>query len=206
VSGRTKIVMTAAFALALCAGVAVGMLGARLPEKRGEPRSWLADELQLTAEQREKMKAIWSEVSKGREESGEKRRAIEKERTDALKAFLGKLSPEQRTEYESISQKFQQDRQELDRERDTKFKEAERQTEEMLTPEQREKYKALREKRREGRGDGRGGPGPGPGGPDGFRRGGRRGGGGGGGGGGPPGMSPVPPPDSSTRPTTAPVP
>jgi len=67
---RTKVVIGFAFALAMCAGVAVGLVSARIPDQHrkphGEPRSWLADELNLTPPQRDQMKAIWSEVARGR--------------------------------------------------------------------------------------------------------------------------------------------
>lgn len=205
-SGRTKVIMMIAFALTLGAGAAVGMLGARQAavrdqDKRQPPRSWLADELALNDEQREKMKTIWSDVSKSREESFDNRRKLDKERADAFQAFLGKLSPEQRAEYESIRQDFEQKRQALDRDREAKFAEAEHKTEEILTPEQRDKYKALRERRREGRGpDGHGPGGPGGGPPDGSGRRGRGRGGPGGPGGGPPMELPPTQPASQAAP------
>src|SRR5881392_1964228 len=97
---RVKTIITFAFVLALFAGVAVGMLSARLPQSH-EPRSWMADELNLSPEQRDQMRTIWQDVSKNRQSDWEKRQQLDKERRDAV---LSLLSEEQKAKYDQINQ------------------------------------------------------------------------------------------------------
>jgi Spy/CpxP family protein refolding chaperone len=193
-SAGTKIVMSMAFALALCAGTAVGLLGSHyLPQARPDRRSWLTDELNLTPQQADQMKQIWSDIGKSRDEFGDRRRAMEKERNEKFQALL---TDQQRTSYDAIAQTYSQQMQDLGREREARFQEAQKTIEAILTPEQREKYKTIMQRRHENHGGGQGGPeghehgGPGPGG--------HHGGGGGG-----PGMpfGAPPPTEPSSRPS-----
>ena len=146
---RINIIITFAFVVALFGGVAVGLLGARMPASR-EPRSWLADELNLSSDQRDQMRAIWQDVSKGRQSDGERRRALDKERTEAVVALL---SNEQKAQYDKIQQDFSARMQEMSKQREQAFADAQTRTKAMLTEEQRVKYEQLMQKRREEKGN-----------------------------------------------------
>ena len=161
---RTKVVVGLAFALALCAGVAVGLVSAKLPDqhrkpKPGEPRSWLADELNLSPAQREPMKAIWQDVARGRPggpstapggppgpNRGDERRRFERERNEAILAAV--TDPEQRRRVEEVMQQFEQKQLEAARERERMFEEAVEKTKAILDENQRKKYEQILLKRK----------------------------------------------------------
>ena len=138
-------VLTIAFVLAMGAGVAVGMLSARLPQTH-QPRSWLGDELNLTPEQREQMRAIWQDVSKNRGRDWERRRALEKERNEAIVSLL---TEEQRAKHDEINRQFAQKMQEQQQQREAAVHEAIERTKQMLTPQQREHYEQIMQEKRE---------------------------------------------------------
>jgi len=142
---RVKLFITSAFLLAMFAGVAVGMLGAKIPASR-EPRSWLADELGLTPEQREQMQSIWQDISKNRQSDWERRQTIDKDRREAIVALL---TPEQKTQYDKINQDFTQKIQDMAKQREAAFADAQERTKRILTADQRVKYEQLMQKRRE---------------------------------------------------------
>jgi cell division protein ZapA (FtsZ GTPase activity inhibitor) len=169
--------MSLAFALTLCAGVVVGLLGSRLPQKSDRP-SYFGDQLGLTSEQSDQMKAIWSDFQKGRQEIGDKRRKLDQERADAVVALM---SEAEKAKYEAIQKDYQQKMQDLGHERDTAYEAAVKKTKEILTPEQQSKWDAMQQKRKNDHhgpgpdghgGEGRGGEGHGGDGHDGFHRGG----------------------------------
>ncbi|MGH7179657.1 MAG: Spy/CpxP family protein refolding chaperone [Tepidisphaeraceae bacterium] len=140
---RTNLIVVVAFVLALCAGVVMGLVGARIPEARHE-RSWIADELNLSTPQRERMRAIWSEMprSRGRDE----RRAIEKERDDALLALM---NDQQRQQAQEVIAKYSERVSELSRQREQAYEQAVARTQAILTDAQREKYDELLKRRAE---------------------------------------------------------
>ncbi|MBC8108357.1 MAG: Spy/CpxP family protein refolding chaperone [Anaerolineae bacterium] len=142
---RLKMILTVAFVLAMGAGVAVGMFSARYPQSH-QPRSWLGDELNLSPEQREQMRTIWQDVSKNRPRDGDRRRALEKERNEAI---VGLLNEEQKLKYEQINQQFVQRMQEQSQQREAAMQSAIERTMQMLTPEQRVKYEQIMQERRE---------------------------------------------------------
>lgn len=142
---RVKMILTIAFVLAMGAGVAVGMLSARIPQTR-QPRSWLGDELNLSPEQREQMRTIWQDVSKSRPRDWERRRALEKERNEAI---VGLLTDEQKLKYEEINQQFAQRLQEQSQQREAAMQSAIERTKQILTPDQRVKYEQIMQERRE---------------------------------------------------------
>jgi Spy/CpxP family protein refolding chaperone len=142
---RVKMVLTIAFVLAMGAGVAVGMLSARLPQTH-QPRSWLGDELNLSPEQREQMRAIWQDVSKSRGRDWERRRALEKERNEAIVSLLNE---EQKAKHDEINRQFAQKMQEQQQQREAAVQEAIERTKQMLTPQQREHYEQIMQEKRE---------------------------------------------------------
>lgn len=160
---KTAIILLVAFLLAFAAGTAVGLWSAK-PAPPGEPRSWLDNELKLTPEQKEQMKAIWSDnMGLVFQAQGQKRTAIAQERDQAIQALL---TAEQKLQYEQIQQEFSRKSEELGQERKKAFDEAVERTKAILTPEQAKQYDELMKRQRDR------GPGgmPPPGGPRGPRR------------------------------------
>ena len=139
---RTKVVLLVSFLLTFGAGTSVGLLISR-PENRpsDKSRSWMG--LNLTDEQREQMREIWSSaMGRGRGE----RRLLAKERDKAVVALL---TEEQLPRYEQIVGEYERKMKDLSRERQRRIQEAVERTKRILTPEQVEKYEELRKRRRE---------------------------------------------------------
>ncbi len=90
-------------ALVLCAGVVVGRLTTRVPAAtapaRGGGPSWIADQLNLSAQQKQQMDAVWAETRQKIEQAGERRHQIDKQRDAEIQALL---SDQQRAEFEKI--------------------------------------------------------------------------------------------------------
>lgn len=151
---RVKIIVTVAFVMALSAGASVGMLMARSTDSRA-PRSWMADELGLSSDQRDQLRSIWQDVSRNRQRDWERRHAIEKERNEAIVALL---SPEQKAEYDAVLQQSQLELQEISKQRDETQQQAVERTKQILSPSQRSKYEELLQKKRDGKENRRGSP------------------------------------------------
>lgn len=112
---RARAVIVLAFLLALGAGVVVGIAADRrvplpiapapvtpTPAPPPAPRSWLKDELKLTPEQEEQMRAIWSDAMRGPGKSAaEDRWKLQRERDAKI---LKLLTPEQKAEYDRLAQ------------------------------------------------------------------------------------------------------
>lgn len=142
------------FIIALGSGMVIGM---NLPQHSSSPRpqerSWLADELKLTSEQREKMRAIWSAMlPEGQGRSGERggtgrhgeaRRQLIKDRDEGIAALI---PADKKAEYESVLARFEQREEELSHEREKAFQKVVEQTKQILSPEQRVKYEELLKK------------------------------------------------------------
>jgi Spy/CpxP family protein refolding chaperone len=164
---KTKLVVLLGFLVAFGAGLAVGMRS-QLPVVQADgprrmpppsPGEVLKRELDLTAEQAEQVKKIWSEVlpGPGRDfrEVELRRRGLRKERDDAIAALI---QPPEMNAYDRILQDYSNKMAQLDEERGKGFREAVEKTKEILTPAQREKYEQMRkrhEAERNGRGFGR---------------------------------------------------
>lgn len=152
---KTKVLLAVAFVVTLAAGVAVGLSVSRLEHRPPGP-SWLSAELDLSRQQRDQMRQIWSDVI-GTEERRrwEQRKALAQARDDAIVALL---TEEQRPQYEKILEDFSRNMEELRQDRKRAFEQAVARTKEILTPEQAAKYDELM-KKPWGRGPGeKGGP------------------------------------------------
>jgi len=158
----TRIVVIIGFLVAFAAGVAVGTgyLGARNAVGAGaqpttrpvRDRGWIERELNLTDTQKEQMRKIWADLarSSGREHD-DKRRQLRRERDEAIAALV---HAEDLGKYDEIINKYSDQTAALDREMHANFEEKIRQTKEILSPEQREKYEKIlkdRERDRENR-------------------------------------------------------
>lgn len=154
---NTKTAIATACILTLLAGVALGVLGQRTIPARSGGRASLADQLDLSSDQRKLMDDIWSGMLKeeGRQR-GERHRDLQRQRDDAVVALLNE---EQRKQFDRITADFAKQSEELTREREKAFENAVTRTREMLTESQRQKYDEILKKRREREKDG-GGFGP----------------------------------------------
>lgn len=169
---RSKTIFLLAFLTAFGAGLSVGLLWQRsssaekapvLPQPPN-PHDWMA-ELNLTPDQKEKIKAIWTEAMKNNNwpQQREIREAAATERDDAFKAML---NPEQKTKYDDILAAYQKKIDDLNAENKKSRDAAYEKTKAILNETQRVQYDELRKKRFEGRGrrePGKGPPEPGPG-------------------------------------------
>ena len=160
--------MLASFAVVFAAGVAVGLVLA-WSARASHRRSWLAGELDLTPQQREQMREIWSQPDQRAQMRShfERSRAIREQRDEALRALL---TEEQKARHDELLQEYEQQLNELNEERRKAFEEKVQRTKEILTEPQRKKYEELlgrgpgpRRRSEEGWPQGRGGePGSGP--------------------------------------------
>jgi len=111
---------------------------------------WLAAELNLTPEQREQLKAIWSETaSRGGHDREDRRRQLYRERDAAIVALI---RPEDKPRYEEILKSHAEQVAALDREWHESFQTAIEKTKEILSPEQRSKYEELLQRHQKERG------------------------------------------------------
>jgi Spy/CpxP family protein refolding chaperone len=167
----TKFVVILGFFVAFAAGLIVGIESRQtsgaatsippapttVPGARAMRRAgFLPTELNLTPQQQEAMKKIWSDgggVSRAREEQQEKRAALRRQRDEAIAAMLG---PTEKATYDEIQKKYQDQVQALDREMRAGFEAKVKQTNELLTPEQRTKYEEILKRHQWDRGGDRG--------------------------------------------------
>jgi Spy/CpxP family protein refolding chaperone len=146
---KTKIIVLVSFALVFAAGTAVGILVQRsAPKPRHRPEPFAG--LDLSAQQREQMREIWSErTGPGRPQMSERRRELEEEREEAFRALLTEAQEEQ---YEALIQEYEEKFAELYLERRKAFEEKLERTKEILTEPQREKFEEfIEEGKRMGR-------------------------------------------------------
>lgn len=145
---KTKAIIFVAFVLAMGAGMAVGMLGARsLPAKpspeghQGDPGSWLVKELQLTPDQAAKMRDIWNDLlrTKG-PQYGEEFQALKQQRESAIAAIM--TAPQQE-QCKKIDDDFVQKGREVWKRMEQDFTAAAERTRQLLSESQRPKYDAL---------------------------------------------------------------
>jgi Spy/CpxP family protein refolding chaperone len=142
---RSRQVFLITAVLVLCAGVVVGRLTARLsvepsPPQAGHPPSWLADQLDLSAEQRQQMDAIWAAAITQMHNSGREQHDLDRQRDDAIRALL---SSDQEMMYDEINDTYRSERQQLEKERDALIKSAEERSRALLTDAQKAKWDTL---------------------------------------------------------------
>ncbi|MCK4376518.1 MAG: periplasmic heavy metal sensor [Candidatus Brocadiae bacterium] len=152
---KAKAVLLVCVVLVFAAGAAVGRLTAR-HRSHGGRRSWLTGQLDLTPEQGEKMREIWSEAMEPLANSREERQRVLRERDEAVR---GLLDEDQVPEYDRIHEELAARLKEMGARRREAFEEAVARTREILTPDQRVKYDEMHSRGRRGRfGPGRRGP------------------------------------------------
>lgn len=136
---RTKLIIVACFVLAFVAGVAVGLaLRRHGPHPPPDQGGWLARELDLTPQQQERMKAIWSDMDRDSwRDAGDRRREMQRQRDDAVRALL----PEDKlAEFDRINDSWQQQMTQMGEQRRKMFQDAVEKTKQILDERQRTKY------------------------------------------------------------------
>lgn len=158
----TKLIVLVAFTLAFLAGLTVGrrtprddaQLSAAAAEtvlnspttapSRGNRNSWLAAQLNLSADQQEQLKKIWSDVARrGSARDGQQedpRRKLRRERDEAIAALV---RPEDRAAYDRIQTTYTQQSDALEQQWQASYQNAVERTKAVLTDEQRAKYESI---------------------------------------------------------------
>jgi Spy/CpxP family protein refolding chaperone len=150
----TKVVVTAGFLVAFAAGLVVGMKVCRTsasPTTRpGHRGSWLATELDLTAQQQEQLSAIWSETARGGGRDGsDRRRQLARERDEAIAALV---RTEDKARYDKILADYAEKTGAMELEWRGSYEASVERTKEILTPKQRARYDELLKQHRGDRG------------------------------------------------------
>ena len=142
---RFHTLIIAIFTVALGTGIVVGMGMTRAPAgPKPAPRSWLVDKLQLSPEQSEKIKAVWSDnLHDSWKRHSDSIKQLRKDRDDALMALL---SPEQKASYDKIVTHYNDQVTELNREQEAQFQAAASKTKDLLDDHQRQIYDELLKK------------------------------------------------------------
>ncbi len=154
-SGNRLILFTT-FLLLMLAGVVLGRLWGRLPERIGppdRPPSWLADQLDLSPEQRQQMDAIWADTRKQMGEGMKARHELDQQREQSIVALL---TPTQQGEYQRINEEFRRKRSELDRKREALIHQAEERSRALLNPDQLKAWESVTQQWRRRHGPRRG--------------------------------------------------
>jgi hypothetical protein len=127
------------FALALGAGVVAGKLSTRAatPETPAPKRGTLPQVLQLTADQRDKMEAIWEDVRQTSNKRLAEATAIQRQQDDALMAML---TDDQKKKWQDINMQTAGKIAVLDGSRKEAFKKAVDATLKLLNENQRKIY------------------------------------------------------------------
>jgi hypothetical protein len=134
------IVALATICLVFLSGVAVGVVGRRALQA-SKFQSALVEELDLTPDQRRDIQRIWAEVAE--HHAPVPMEEIAKADAERWQAIDQLLTPEQRTQYAHIQQRFEARMQGLDEGNRARVAHAEEQTRQLLTPAQRGKYDRL---------------------------------------------------------------
>jgi hypothetical protein len=146
--GKTRLILTLLFALAVSSGVVAGMLVAKLPASSGEthpgPRTPLGDELGLSKEQSEAMRLIWEDVRKKVDGCFLQAQELQKRGDMALFALL---TDEQKAKFARIQKENSDALAALKAERDGMFQDAVKRTEQILSDPQKQRYREILQNR-----------------------------------------------------------
>jgi len=150
----TKLVVIVGFLVAFGAGLAVGIKSrhAALPltTRPSHHSGWLSAELNLTPQQQEQLKAIWSEtMQRGGHEREEQRRPLRRQRDEGVAALI---RPEDKPRYDKILEDYSEQTNALDGEWRSSYQAAVERTKQILTPQQRTKYEELLQRHESERG------------------------------------------------------
>lgn len=142
----TKLVVVTGFIIAFLAGAMAGLSFHRGGPMSGPPgpggrESFLANQLDLTADQQAKMKAIWQDVShRGGPGQRDKRMQMRREQEDAVSKLI---RPEDKAAYDKIVADYKNKFDQMDSDGRKAFQQAVEKTKAILTPDQLKKYDTL---------------------------------------------------------------
>lgn len=137
---RTRLLILTCFAAAFAAGISGGLVIGRQPRKPPPP-PFLVQQLDLTPEQAERVRDIWSKTYDSlRATLSAKREALEQDREDAILAIL---TEDQLAFYQQVTAGYRAERDRLAEERKAAIEQAVERTKAVLTDEQKAKYEAL---------------------------------------------------------------
>jgi Spy/CpxP family protein refolding chaperone len=148
-AGRSNLTLVTTFVLALGAGLVVGMAAGRRgaaghASPAAQPQSGhsrTAAELNLTPQQEQQVRGIWSDVSQGPLKTvNESRKAFQKERDDAINRLF---TSEQKAEYDRIQAEYTAKSSNLGKERQQLIDGAVEQVKRVLNDTQRQKYEQM---------------------------------------------------------------
>ena len=142
-ASRSKTILIATFVLVMSAGVVVGRLWTRLPAVSvGHDRSpsWLADQMNLSTEQRQQMDAIWSDTKQKIHATFDHQHELDHQRDAAVVALL---TPQQKAAYDKIQADHTAGRAELDKQRDALVHDANDRSKALLSDEQKTRWDTL---------------------------------------------------------------
>ena len=150
---RVEILLVVLTVLAASAGVVAGLVAARLPASSartsnvppplppGPMEKSLADELGLSADQREQMRGIWEGVRDKVHQAFDEAQDLSRQRDERLVAIL--TTDEQKAQFAKITKEFDEKYNRLARERDEAFNSAVERTKKLLDETQRKKYEEI---------------------------------------------------------------
>jgi Spy/CpxP family protein refolding chaperone len=144
---RVRLLFIFGFVLSLCAGVVVGMVVRTAPPVL--PRGGFGPDLGLSPAQEEQMRAIWAPVRESDRGRGDRRKAISKERDEAVSQLI---PTEHRADYEKVLAEHTAKLAEMSREHEKLVQEAELKMKAMLTEQQWKQFEAMKRERSERRG------------------------------------------------------
>jgi Spy/CpxP family protein refolding chaperone len=139
---RTTLVLVLMVVLAAGAGVVVGKLitGHTPPPTPGVKIASLSEQLQLTADQETKMRAIWELARDDARQNAEEARKFQREYDDAVTRLL---TPEQQVKYKELSEQAKKKTDELEQRRKKAFDKAVADTNAILNDSQRMIYQEI---------------------------------------------------------------
>jgi hypothetical protein len=143
---RKTFLLLVTVVLTLSAGVVLGWVWTPLqkvelagPGAHPGPRPWF-DQLELTADQQAQMDKIWGDTGQQMQKLGAQRRAIEKQRDDAIVSLL---TTDQRLAYDKINKDFWTERAALDKQRQSIFADSNAKSRALLSDSQKQTWDAL---------------------------------------------------------------
>ena len=142
-ASRSNTILIATFVLVMSAGVVVGRLWTRLPAVSAghdHSPSWLADQMNLSTEQRQQMDAIWSDTKQEIHATFDRQHELDRQRDAAVLALL---TPQQKTAYDKIKADHTAGRAELDKQRESLVHEANDRSKALLSDDQKSRWDAL---------------------------------------------------------------
>lgn len=144
---KTSIMVSIAFALVFAAGVAVGTVAQQRQKPPHDFGAFLAEKLNLTSEQQQQMKAIWSNAMTSDKTGRNKYQELRDQRDTAINTLL---TASQLTEYQAINDTYREQFNKMRQARRDAIDKAVAETRKLLTPAQLQIYDKLRPDKQDG--------------------------------------------------------